>query len=355
MPKEPNLYKRGKVWYVKIERGGNSIHESTGEVTISGAREYRERALAKLKRIKNGLREDLLYDDVMLEFLKDCETRLKSGAVKRYKVSARAVHPYFTGRKLVDIKKADIVRCLSDRKRELTGSGANRDRALLSSMFTFACDRDYVEFNPVLAVKKYREAEPRTRNFTKDEYKAILKQCHPLLANMVEFTIETGCRASEVIFLRHDQLDLKKHQVTFTETKSGKARIVPLSDKAIECVASQIRHISSPYVFWHGDGLPYKNAPRAFVEACTEAKVADCVFHDLRRTFTCWHYSKGVALEKLSQLLGHSTYAITQAHYAFLQQEDLHEVIRGVAKSSQARGTSGVSKSLTKSGKGRKC
>lgn len=352
--KEPNLIKRGQYWHIKIQREGREVRESTGETTLSAAREYRDRALEKLKKLRNGLRDDITYDDTMAQFLINCESSLKPGAVKRYKVSARAMHKHFTGRNLGDINKADIVNYLSDRKRTLTGSGVNRDRALLSSMFSFAVDRDYVQFNPVLAIKRHRESEPRTRNLSDKEVKAVLPQCTKLLADMVELTLETGLRASECVFLKWTEVDLHTKQLEPSETKSGKSRIIPLSDKALDILTAQIRHISSPYVFWHGEGLPYKNAPRAFGEAAEAAKVPDVIFHDLRRTFTCRHYRLGVPLHILSKLLGHSNYAVTETHYAFLQTEDLHKALRGGTKSSQAQGTSGVNLSGKKSERKRK-
>lgn len=352
--KEQNLYKRGKYWHIKIQREGREVRESTGETTLSAAREYRDRALEKLKKLRNGLREDVTYDIAMAQFLMHCESSLKSGAVKRYKVSARAMHSTFTGLNLAAITKADIVNYLTGRKRNLTGSGVNRDRALLSSMFTFAVDRDYVQFNPVLNVKRHRESEPRTRNFSDEETVRIIKKCGSLLSGMVEFVLETGVRASECIYLQWQNIDLQNKQVALTETKSGKSRIVPLTDKSLAVLTAQIRHISSPYVFWHSEGLPYKNAPRAFSEACKLAKVPDCVFHDLRRTFTCRRYKEGVPLHILSKLLGHSSYAVTEKHYAFLQTEDLHKAIRGGTNSSQTRGTFGVNLSQSTKGKGRK-
>lgn len=355
MSKEPNLYKRGKIWHLKIERQGRKVRESTGETTLAGAREYRDRALNKLKKLRNGLRDDITYDTAMTQFLLHCESTLKPGGLTRYKVSARAMHHNFTGMNLGDITKADIVTYLDGRKRELTGSGVNRERALLSSMYSFAVDRDFVQFNPVLNIKRYRESEPRTRNLSKAEFKEIKSKCNKLLADMAEFDTETGLRATELVDLKWPQIDLRAHQITLDETKSGKSRIVPLSDRALAILASQIRHTKTLLVFWHGEGRAYRHAPRAFSDAAKAAKVPDVVFHDLRRTFTCWNFSKGVPLHVLSKLLGHSSYAVTEAHYAFLQTDDLHMAIRGVTKSSQSQGTLTVNLSKSTKGKSRKC
>lgn len=349
---ESNLYKRGSLWWVKIERQGRKIHESTGETTLKGAREYRDRALDKLKKLRNGLRDDVTYDKAMEQFLEHCDVTLKPKSVKRYETSAFAMESYFTGKLLGDIGKGDIAAYLSDRKREVSGSSVNRDRACLSAMYSFALDRDYVQFNPVLNVKKMKESEPHTRNLSLEEFQAVYAKSGKLLADMIEFDVETGLRASELVYLAWPQVDLKAHQITIIDTKSGRDRIVPLTDRAMAILASQIRHTQTALVFWHAEGKPYKHVNRAFKAAAKAAKVEAVTFHDLRRTFTCWHLSKGVSLHLLSKVLGHSTPVITDKHYAFFQKEDIHLAIRGVTNSSQAQRTSDVNLSKT-TGKGK--
>lgn len=338
------------------------------------AREYRDECKEKLKKLRKGNRADITYDKAMEQFLQHCDNTLKPSAVKRYEVSARAWHPRLTGRLLPDITKPVILEHLDHRAGQISGSGVNRDRALISSFFTFCVERDWAEYNPVLTIKKQRENEPRTRNFTTDEFKKIHAECGKLLADMAEFATLTGLRPSELVFLKHANIDIDNHQLTVDQitAKSKRSRIVPLPEKAINIYTSQIRHINSPYVFWHADGLPYKEAPRAFVRAALDAsqkaakkasgakereyaeKLKDSVLHDLRRTYTCWEFRKGVKLETLSKLLGHSSYAITEKHYWFLLQDDLHEAIRGVTNSSQPQGTLGVNLSNSTKGKARK-
>lgn len=336
--KEQNLYLRGKTWWCKIELGGRKIHESTKETSVIKAREWRDAARERLKKKRSGVKEDILYDDLMEQFFNHCDIVLKPSSVMRYEVSANSCDSQFTGKLVSEITKADIVEYLDARAKEVSGSSVNRDRSYLSALFAYAVDREKIEYNPVLAIKKMDESQPRTRNLTHEEFNKIHKRLSRLPADMCEFATETGLRADELIYLEWPQIDLRKREVKVVDTKANKDRIVPLREKAIKILESQNRHIKSGLVFHHKNGLPYKTLNKALQKAANKANVKDVTLHDLRRTFTCWrNRDDKIALETLSKLLGHHSVAVTEKSYWFLKTDDLHEAMGTVTKSSQSQ------------------
>lgn len=339
MPKkEQNLYLRGKIWWCKIELGGRKIHESTKETQITKAREWRDVARDRLKRKRNGIKEDILYDDLLEKFFEHCDIILKPKSVMRYEVSANACDAYFTGKLISEIGKAQIMEMLDIRAKEVSGSSVNRDRSYLSALFSFAADREMIDFNPVSTIKKMDEGQPRTRNFTRKEFNVIHAELLRLHADMCEFATETGLRAEEIIYLKWPQIDLKNKEVKVIDTKAKKDRMVPLRPRALTIISSQIRHARTDLVFWHKKGIPFKTINKAFQKAAKEAGVKDATFHDLRRTFTCWRYREDkILLTTLSKLLGHHSVAVTEKSYWFLMTNDLHESMGTVTKSSQRK------------------
>ena len=336
--KEANLYLRGKIWWCKIELGGRKVHESTKESSVIKAREWRDNARERLKKKRNGVKEDMLYDDLLEKFFAHCDIVLKPKSVMRYEVSARAGDAHFTGKLISEIAKADIMEFLDARAKEVSGSSVNRDRSYLSALFGYAADRDMIEFNPVATIKKLDESQPRTRNLTREEFDAIYKHLSKLHADMCLFAVETGLRADELIYLKWQNVDLKKKEVTVTDTKSKKDRIVPLRSEAIKVLSSQIPHTKTDVVFWQKKGIPYKTILKPFQKAAKSAGVKDVIFHDLRRTFTCWrHREDKIPLTTLSKLLGHHSVAVTEKSYWFLMTDDLHESMGTVTKSSQSK------------------
>jgi integrase/recombinase XerD len=352
MPKaEQNLYLRGKIWWCKIELGGRKIHESTKETQITKAREWRDAARERLKKKRNGIKEDILYDDLMERFFEHCDIILKPKSVMRYEVSANACDQYLTGKLISEIGKAEVMEVLDARAKEVSGSSVNRDRSYLSALFSYAADRDMIEYNPVSTIKKMDEGQPRTRNFTRKEFEKIHSKLGKLHADMCEFATETGLRAEEIIYLEWPQIDLNGKEVKVVDTKAKKDRIVPLRPRALTILASQIRHTKTDLVFWHKKGIPFKTINKAFQKAAEEAEVKDATFHDLRRTFTCWRSREDkIPLTTLSKLLGHHSTAVTEKSYWFLMTDDLHESMGTVTKSPQSKRSAKQGKSHKRRG-----
>jgi site-specific recombinase XerD len=56
-------------------------------------------------------------------------------------------------------------------------------------------------------------------------------------------------------------------------------------------------------------------------------------WHSLRSSFASWLVIDGVSIYAVSKLLGHSSVAITQKHYAHLSTENLHNDVNRISVS----------------------
>jgi site-specific recombinase XerD len=56
-------------------------------------------------------------------------------------------------------------------------------------------------------------------------------------------------------------------------------------------------------------------------------------WHSLRSSFASWLVIDGVSIYAVSKLLGHSSVAITQKHYAHLATENLHNDVNKISVS----------------------
>jgi integrase len=83
-----------------------------------------------------------------------------------------------------------------------------------------------------------REPAGRSRVVTRTELDRLVRELgHPYGA-LVRFLAETGCRVSEALKLRPGDVDLVKNTATFSDTKNGDSRTVPLTEAAVECLRS---------------------------------------------------------------------------------------------------------------------
>jgi len=101
------------------------------------------------------------------------------------------------------------------------------------------------------------------------------------------------------------------------ETKSGKARKIPINDRLAE--VRRGNQLKSPYVFCDSQGRRFLEVKRSFASACRKAGIEAFRFHDLRHTFASQLVMRGAGLKAVQELLGHASLAMNM-RYAHLSQ-----------------------------------
>jgi integrase len=101
--------------------------------------------------------------------------------------------------------------------------------------------------------------------------------------------------------------------------------VVPLSDGALSTILGTPRHITSAFVFWHGDGKRHTSFSGAFRKIAARAGVPfRC--HDLRHHFASEFAQQTGDIAALQAILGHKTIAMTM-RYSHLMTEHLHRAM----------------------------
>jgi len=357
------IYRRGSTWWGRVQRQGKDLRTSldTGDRRVA---EKRLRLwLEEMDAVAWGEKPRRLFDEAVRKFIREHLPTLKPGSAKRYGVSIRHLHAAFGGKSIDRIRTAE----LSDFETARRSAGAaaptiRRDLACLSSILSSCEEWEWITdgSNPVPSYLKRRrkrglkEAPARERYLSPAEEERLLAAASPSVRAAVMTAIDTGLRREELFSLTWDRVDLKRGLVTTTtDTKSGRARVVPLAQRSAQAIARLPRHLKCPYVFWHEMvGADHKVAPVRYVQmekgfkgACIRAglcriagaaedgreiKRATLRWHDLRRTAGCrWLQRDRRTMEEVSRLLGHSSVQVTEQRYAFL---DMQKVAQEVAQ-----------------------
>jgi len=253
----------------------------------------------------------------------------------------RELRESFGSRRLSEIGYLDLETYRNQRKAAPTKAGktrtdasVNRDMAILSHMMSKAVDWELLENSPFKKGKglMLKENNQRLRFLSESEIEALLKACDdlkahsPYLRSIVETDILTGMRRGELLSLKWEQI--RNGRIYLTETKSGKARQIPISDR-LAGVLREVRRgsqLKSPYVFCDSQGRRFMEVTRSFASACRRAGIEDFRFHDLRHTFASHFVMRGGSLKALQELLGHASLAMTM-RYAHLSQEYLRDLV----------------------------
>jgi integrase len=183
-----------------------------------------------------------------------------------------------------------------------------------------AADWDMVEEETLKRVRKVKlieEHNRRLRYLSKEECQSLISNCDRHLEPIVIMALNTGMRKGEILFLKWDNVDLKHGFILLEVTKNGERREIPINQTLHDTLATLPRHISSPYVFWQGEGKAYQDVKRSFNSACRRAGIKDFRFHDLRHTFASQLVMAGIDLTTVKELLGHKAVTMTM-RYAHL-------------------------------------
>jgi integrase len=240
------------------------------------------------------------------------------------------VLPVWGGRDIKSIARRDVV-ALLDKIADGPGPiAANRTRAALSTMFTWALRRDLVEVNPVLQTEPPGQEKERDRVLSEDEIIALWKAASTLGYPFGAFTqmlVATGQRRCEVASMRRQDIDGDIWVIPAAMTKAGREHAVALSARAIQ-ILEGCERISDVYVFTTRRDRPISGYSKAKAEL--DQKIAEAGFsmppwriHDVRRSVATNLGKLGVSRFIIGQILNHSDRSVTGVYdrYEYLEEK----------------------------------
>jgi len=333
------IYRRGKTWWGRVQRDGKDHRQSLETRSESVARKRLETWVRDLANSGWGEKPRLTLNEVLAAFTKDHLPTIRPGSSKRYGSSIDWLDERLGDRPLTEIGRA----AMSDFEtwRRTMGASAptiRRDLACLSSVFSFAIEREWIETNPVGAYLKQRarrgltENPPRTRYLSHDEEARLIAAASPDCAAAIRFAIYTGLRQQEQFGLTWDLVRLEKREILIPKAmaKGKRDRHVVMLQPAVEALERFPKHIASRFVFRHNSGHRFLTMDTALHGAARRAGIKDIRWHDLRRTHGCRLLQDyGFSLSMVRDQLGHSTVATTERSYAFLEVDARHQLAAG--------------------------
>lgn len=226
-----------------------------------------------------------------------------------YTGSLKRLAPVFGACALEDVTRPDVKGYL---KACSAPVAANRDKAFLSSVYSFAISEGWCDNNPCQGVAR-RTEKPRRRTAKPGEVLALVAVASPLWRALLATALLTGMRPGELRELKRDSLTAEG--IDFTRPKTGASSLITWSTELRAAIATALaaHKVPSIYVFPSRKGGPYEaNAfSRTFGKWCKKAGIEGLQFRDARRTAA----TNAETLEHARALLGHGSTAITKRVY----------------------------------------
>ena len=211
-----------------------------------------------------------------------------------------------------------------------TPRAANRVLMVLSKMFSLAqaWGLSPAVSNPCRFVVRYKEGK-RERFLTTEEYRRVGRSLAELEAERrvsahaaaaLRLLMVTGCRRTEILTLRWDDVDHTAGELRLRHAKSG-ARMVPLTPTAQAVLAGIARVPGNPWVFATGQPNGHlTHLSKAWYRVRDRAGLDDVRIHDLRHSFASRALALGESLTMIGRLLGHRDTG-SAARYAHLARD----------------------------------
>lgn len=334
-----HLYKRGRTYAFRIQIDGKNVTRSlrTGSKTEALKRLKQLEAESAHRRFHGEERHR--WEEAVVGWLVGAAGQHRPKTIERYQISLAKVRGHFDGLYIDEVDLRVVAKI--GRRPGVTNATRRRDMTAVSAVLRWAVAQGWRQDNPARLWDRstIREVRAPIRLPTAYDIACVFAAAPRAMAPLLRFAQHTGMRQEEIASLEWGQFDRGRRAVTLTRTKSGRARVVPLNEEATVALPVALRHVSSPVVFWHGDGERYHNLAsqfgavmrRAITLARHEKRAppARFRFHDLRHWYAVDFLRRGGNIYRLSKILGHTSVKTTEIYLDFLPPEDQEQAMYG--------------------------
>lgn len=210
----------------------------------------------------------------------------------------------------------------------------DNQRRVISAFFTWLCSEEYIDKNPMLKIKKIKADVKIKKSFSDTELEKIRQNTKSIKEKaLVEFLLSTGCRVSEVSNLHIQDIDFHKGEA-IVYGKGAKERKVYISDKAMYYLTEylKIRKDNTTYLFLNRNHqrMTKQNIEVLLKTIGSRANVNNVHPHRFRRTFATNAIKRGVPVQYVQKILGHTSLDTTMI-YCNCDDEYIKSELRKIA------------------------
>lgn len=276
----------------------------------------------------------LSFADALDLFLLDCAARrLTDGTLQFYK-SKLAVFMRWCAAQDIDAPAAltahDIRRFLVEIQRRNLSSQYQNNLARAIRAFLNYCVRDeLIEVSPFAKVQMPKVAKKIIAALSTAEIKRILQCCACERDRaLCLFLLDSGVRASELVALNMEDVDLQSGVVHVLAGKGQKGRTIYIgatTRKQLKRYYTE-RGPLQPHdpIFCarlSGERLTVDGLVQLIARLRAKSGVAGCTCHAFRRTFALSCLRNGMNVYVLARLMGHADITILRQYLAFVDED----------------------------------
>lgn len=202
-------------------------------------------------------------------------------------------------------------------------------RRILNSFFQFCENEEYIQKNPCRRIDRIKYHSEIKQPYSDVEVELIRQACKtPRDTALVNILFSTGVRREELTRIKVSDLNLRDRSIKI-HGKGGKYRMVYFSARCGIALEKYInsKKYPSEYLFSSEKKCKYDKKLNGQTLAneikCIgrNAKLSDVHCHKFRRWFGTYMVNRGVPLQDLKEMMGHSNINVTNSHYTYANSE----------------------------------
>ncbi|HTR80944.1 MAG TPA: tyrosine-type recombinase/integrase [Bacteroidota bacterium] len=329
-----SLFKKNGYYYIQFVDDGKRKQRSTHTTNKAEAL----KTLGDFKQLVRDQPKRKLISDFASEFAEYAKGNYAIGTIEIYQSTFKLFQGRFGDISLTEITPQhwDIYKV--HRLQKVSAHTVNIELRSMKAALNTALRWRILDENPFARLRLAQVPDIAPVFFTREQVEKLLSVItETWLREIVLFAVVTGMRRGEITNLQWKDLDMKNKLITVQSsatfrTKSGRRRIVPMNDIAFIILSKCYDRAASGYVFTLNNGKILDSWVADKFKRYVKALNMDprLHFHSLRHSFASWLAYMGVSIYQISKLLGHVDVKVTQAYYAHLQPEQMHETVNKI-------------------------
>lgn len=337
-----STYKKANYWYVNIRFNRTRYRKKSPENSQAGAKAYESVLRQKLSRgedlsdVGKVSAEVPTFSKFSADWLKQyAKANNKNSEFENKESILRSnLLPFFNGLRLDEISNRNIEEYKAIKVNYgLRPKTINNHLTVLRKCLGTAQEWGLVEHLP--KIKMLRVDPPKTTYLTTEECQRLLSGAEGKWYEMIYVALNTGLRFGELTALMWVDVDFERKILTIQRalyhsilgsTKSNRIRKIPLTDGVLGVLASKKK--TKGYIFCHDDGslLTHSSCRKKLMTIAKVSGIEKMGWHKLRHTFASNLANRGVAIQQIQALLGHTDIK-TSMRYSHISSASLVEAI----------------------------
>jgi len=214
-----------------------------------------------------------------------------------------------------------------EKSRGVSNRTLENTRVQISSFFSWLLEEELINKNPCRSISPIKYQKEIKLPFSSIEIDAIRSACKTKKERaIIEFLLASGVRVSELCSIRISDVNFDTLSVIVREGKGSKQRTVYINDLASKHLVEYLtsRNVTGDYLFYNKQKEQLNpGGVRHILKTIEErAQVTNVHPHRFRRTFATGMANRGMEIQEIGKLLGHSSLNTTLT-YVYTSEEKI--------------------------------